>query len=106
MLSRAMIDATEWAASDDEKASMKAAWADYYFATGNLNLPPWAMVAVATGMYALPRLGRENTKAKLQKAMAFFRGKPATLPTLNAPQNGAMKNGTQPAPPIVQSFAR
>lgn len=44
-----------WKPDADESKALPQAFADYYFATGQVNIPPWLQLAVVLAGYAIPR---------------------------------------------------
>lgn len=62
----AMILGEEWKAkSKDEREFVVQAIANYYRATGTIDLPPGWTLAFVVGAYSLPRLTEPKTKEKL-----------------------------------------
>ena len=59
----------------DEKANLENAFADYFEATGQTDLPPNLALTVACAAYALPRFTMPKTKARTSKVMTWFKKK-------------------------------
>lgn len=51
----------------DEAAQLEAAFSQYFEATGQTDLPPGMVLAVAVGGYVLPRVNQPKTKNRLKK---------------------------------------
>jgi len=66
-----MLFGNAWIPQESEVTSMVTAW-ENYLATQSVELPPWAMVAIASGMYALPRLLTDAETQNRLKKMAGY----------------------------------
>jgi len=65
----------EWKPLEVEVDMMVQAWTDYFNSQGLTAFPPWLGVCMATGAYALPRLGKPKTRSKLGTAWNWLKGK-------------------------------
>lgn len=83
---------TEKEAGHNEMETLQQATEEYFRATGTINLPPWAGLMCAFGMYAIPRLNQPKTLSQLEKIKMWisykwqnFRNKRAGKPPIPAP---------------------
>lgn len=79
----------------NEAEMLQEATEEYFRASGTINLPPWAGLMCAYGMYAIPRLQQPKTLSKLEKLKMWisykwqnFRNKRAGKPPVPAPNSG------------------
>lgn len=56
----------------DERAAMTGAWAAYYRAQGITEIPPWLVLSMTLGSYAVPRFFMPQTRSRLQKAKEWL----------------------------------
>lgn len=88
----------EWKPKPKEEAGynevemLQEATEEYFRASGTINLPPWAGLLCAYGMYSLPRMHQPKTLSKLEKFKMWiaykwqnFRNKRAGKPPVNPP---------------------
>lgn len=57
----------------DERDYLRSAWSGYFVAKGWSDFPPEISVAVATGIYMLPRFGMPKTRAKTGRMFGWVR---------------------------------
>lgn len=57
----------------NEPQQMIEAWASYYQATGKTDVPPWVIVAIACGAYALPRTRLPKTQSRIKSFWGWLR---------------------------------
>lgn len=59
----------------DERENLYSAWTAYFLTKPDVEIPPWMMAAMATGMYALPRLSKPVTAGRLERVTNWFKVK-------------------------------
>lgn len=69
------VGGEEWKPDKNEADYMSAAWARYFEAKGIRDLPPGVMVTTAVMCYVAPRLGKPNTRTRLQRAGGWLKRK-------------------------------
>ncbi|WP_303674700.1 hypothetical protein [Vampirovibrio chlorellavorus] len=86
-------------AGHNEVQMLQEATEEYFRATGTVNLPPWAGLMCAYGLYALPRFQQPKTLSKLEKLKMWisyqwqnFRNKRAGKPPIPTPTAQAPKS--------------
>ena len=71
-LAGTMLISDEWAQTPEEMAPQACAWNKYMDQKGVKDVPPIVEALAATGIYALSRLPRPKTKAKLARIKDWF----------------------------------
>ena len=59
----------------DEPRLVAGGWEEYFKSRGNIDLPPWAALAVALSAYIAPRLAMPQTQSRLATIWLWMRGK-------------------------------
>lgn len=57
----------------DERAALETAFADYFSASGLIDVPPSIALCMAVGAYALPRLALPGTRERIGSIVGRFR---------------------------------
>jgi hypothetical protein len=69
------IDAAEWKPEKAETDNMVRAWRDLFQRYNVTDVPAGIAVMIAMGGYILPRLSRPQTATRMQRLVAWIKGK-------------------------------
>lgn len=79
-IAQTLIDAGEWKPEKAETDNMVRAWRDLFERYNVTDVPAGLAVLIAMGGYILPRLSRPQTATRVQRLIAWVKGKKSPKP--------------------------